>query len=402
MTPLAWTWAIYDFWKMKIPHICLWSPSILPRPSDWDSNTTIAGYTFNLEHQARFQPTKSLEAFLETDQPVLAVSFGSASIPDAVQLMTAIFSAVHAIGAKAVVCLGRSDIGTLSIPDDIHLVDQVPHGWLLPRVKGFVHHGGAGHTAIGLKCGIPMLIIPFFLDQNFWAAKVQELQLGPPPLDRRSLTAHRLMSSLKDLLSLKYQPRCKEMAAQINSQQDGAEVTVETVARLRKVPRENAVCEIIMDLRASWKHVNSGIRLSGAAAACLASRRILRWSDLMLEPGVDWAERRLNASTDWLNVLTNLTDLIYRLINLIYTVLVKIVAPWAKSKEEDQGTIEKEDPVRQARINQGLHDLQYIMEHSPEREDGNSIQECIILNWRSLSTARFHAKFTNGLENGHA
>ncbi|KAL8919630.1 MAG: hypothetical protein Q9208_006662 [Pyrenodesmia sp. 3 TL-2023] len=401
MTPLAWTWAIYDFWNMRIPHICLWSPSILPRPLDWDSNTAIAGYTFNLEHQAHFQPTKSLESFLETDQPVLAVSFGSASVPDAVQLMTALFSAVHTIGAKAVVCWSRSDIGNLSIPDDIHLVDQVPHGWLLPRVQGFVHHGGAGHTAIGLKFGIPMLIIPFFLDQNFWAAKVQEFQLGPPPLHRRSLTAHRMVSSLKDLLSLKYQPRCREMASQINSQRDGAEVAVETVARLQRAQAETAACEIISDLRASWKHVHTGIRLSGAAAACLASRRILRWSDLILEPGTDWAKRRSNASTEWVKVLTNLTDLIYRLITLIYTVLAKIVAPWAKSEREDYSALEQEDPVRQARINQGVYDLQYIIEQSPEREDGTSIEECIIFNWRSLSTARFHAKFTDGLGNGH-
>ncbi|KAL8748835.1 MAG: hypothetical protein Q9184_007059 [Pyrenodesmia sp. 2 TL-2023] len=402
MTPLAWTWSIYDFWKMKIPHLCLWSPSILPRPSDWDSNITIAGYTFNIEHQAQFQPTKSLESFLKTDQPVLAVSFGSASLPDAVQLMTVTFSAVHTIGAKAVICRGRSDIGTLSIPDHIHLVDQVPHGWLLPRVKGFVHHGGAGHTAIGLKFGIPMLIIPSFLDQNFWAAKVQELQLGPPPLHRRNLTVHRMVSSLQDLLSLKYQPRCRDVATQVNSQQDGAEAVMETVARLQKVPRETAMCEIILDLRVSWKHIHTGIRLSGAAAACLTSRRILRWSDLMLEPGVDWAERRSNASTDWINVLTNLTDLIYRLITFVYAVLAKIVAPWAKSEGEDRGAMEKEDPVCQAKINQGVHDLQYIIEHSPEREDGDSIEECIILNWQSLSTARFHAKFTNGLENGYA
>lgn len=385
---------MYDFWKMKIPHLCLWSPSVLPRPSDWDPDIAIAGYTFDLEHhQADFQPSKSLESFFETTQPVLAISFGSASVPDAVRLMRAVISAVHMVGAKAVVCLGRSDVGTLPIPDDIYLVDQVPHAWLLPRTKGFVHHGGAGHTAIGLKFGVPMLVIPFFLDQNFWAAKVQELQLGPPPLDHRSLTAHRLVSSLQDLLSGKYQPRCREMATQINSQPDGAAVAVETLARLQ-APREAVLCEIISGLRASWKHVDAGIHLSGAAAACLVSRRVLHWSDLHLEPGVDWAKRRSNASTEWVNVLTSLTDLLYGLVALVYTLLAMMVAPWAKGKGEGHGAIRKEDRVRQARINQGVHDLQYITEHSPGREDGVSIEECIIINWQNLSTARFHAHFT--------
>lgn len=399
MKPVSWTWATFDFWRMKIPHLCLWSPSVLPRPSEWDSDVAIAGYTFG--HEPSFQPHKSLETFLETDQPVLAVSFGSAIIPDTAKLMSAVFSAVEKIGAKGVVCLSRSKIGTLAIPDHIYLVDQVPHGWLLPRVQGFVHHGGAGHTAIGLKSGVPMLIIPFFLDQNFWAAKIQDLQLGPPALDYHTLTTQTLVSSMRDLLSHKYERRCAELAAQIGSEQDGAEVAAETVVRLQTSTKEQASCDVISDMKASWKHIDSGLHLSGAAAACLTSRNMLRWSDLDAELGVDWDERRSSVSTRWVNTLSKLTDTLYGLIVLVYVMLQWLVAPWATSATEDDKAIKMRDPVRQARIAQGEYDLRYIVERATEIEDGESIEDRIVTNWQVLSTARFHAKFTNGLENGH-
>lgn len=78
MKPVSLTWAAFSLSKMGVPHICLWSPSVLSRPSDWDSDVAIAGYTF--ANETSFRPPKPLESFLDSDQPVLAVSFGSASV----------------------------------------------------------------------------------------------------------------------------------------------------------------------------------------------------------------------------------------------------------------------------------------------------------------------------------
>jgi len=49
------------------------------------------------------------------------------------------------------------------------LVGNVPHDWLFAegRVSAVCHHGGAGTTAIGLKNGIPTIVVPFFGDQPF-------------------------------------------------------------------------------------------------------------------------------------------------------------------------------------------------------------------------------------------
>ncbi len=398
MTSVSWTWAAYDFLKMKIPHVCLWSPHVLPRPIEWDRNVTIAGYTFN--DGTSYLPSKSLESFLETEKPVLAIGFGSASIPNPVNLMTVVFTAVKIIRAKAVVCRTWSEIdGDIAVPDHIFLVDEIPHGWLLPRVKGFVHHGGAGHTAAGLRHGLPMLIVPFFLDQNFWAAKIEQLELGPPPLYHRDMTTQKLTASLQDLLSRKYQRRCTEIASQILSEKDGAEVAAETVARMQTSTEEKPPCSVIPALKSHWVHLGSGLRLSAAAAACLTSHDILNSSDLDLDPSISWSDRRSDVSNVVVEILTTLTDLVFGLIQILYAILRWCVAPWENEKAEDDYTFKLRDPVRQARIKQGEHDLQFIDRHLTKTEGGGggSIQDQIIKNWRILSTIEFHAKVNDGL-----
>lgn len=410
MKPVSWTWAAYDFLQMKIPHICLWSPHVLPRPSEWDANVTIAGYAFS--KNTSYLPPKSLEIFLETDKPVLAIGFGSATILESVKLMAEIFTAVGCIGAKAVICVEMSNFSdTILIPKHIFLIHEVPHEWLLPRVQGFVHHGGAGHTAAGLKSGTPMLIIPFFLDQNFWAAKVQRLGLGPPPLLPQDMSAPILAASLKDLLSYKYQRRCKEMEFQISSEKDGAEVAAENIACAQKSTKRSSPCSSISGLNAHWQHVDSGLRLSGAAAACLVSHNIINWSDLNSVPGVNWSKEILDGTSRLSKVLANLTDMICHVFRIISILLRWFIGPLHNKNddkdnvEDDDRAIRMQDPVFQARIAQAQYDLQFLTRElakiqDVEGKDDDSggggisgVEDQIIRNWRALSTAQFKGKF---------
>lgn len=46
---------------------------------------------------------------------------------------------------------------------------NIPHDWLFAdgRVSAVCHHGGAGTTAIGLRNGLPTIVVPFFGDQKY-------------------------------------------------------------------------------------------------------------------------------------------------------------------------------------------------------------------------------------------
>lgn len=59
----------------------------------------------------------------------------------------------------------------------------IPHEWLFAenRVAAVVHHGGAGTTAIGLRNGVPTVIVPFFGDQPWQGDMVANAGAGPRP-----------------------------------------------------------------------------------------------------------------------------------------------------------------------------------------------------------------------------
>jgi UDP:flavonoid glycosyltransferase YjiC (YdhE family) len=59
-----------------------------------------------------------------------------------------------------------------------------------------VHHGGAGTTAAALRAGVPSVIIPFSVDQPFWAQRVHALGAATLPIPRARLTADRLAAAL--------------------------------------------------------------------------------------------------------------------------------------------------------------------------------------------------------------
>jgi len=77
-----------------------------------------------------------------------------------------------------------------SYSDNCYPVDKVPHGWLFPKIKAALHHGGessamlspspynsshlslslnagAGTVGASLTAGLPTLIKPWFGDQFF-------------------------------------------------------------------------------------------------------------------------------------------------------------------------------------------------------------------------------------------
>lgn len=95
-----------------------------------------------------------------------------------------IMEAVKESGVRALVSAGWGGLGGADVPPEVFILkgerllhghwlraDQagnIPHDWLFAegRVKAVCHHGGAGTTAIGLRNGLPTIVVPFFGDQK--------------------------------------------------------------------------------------------------------------------------------------------------------------------------------------------------------------------------------------------
>lgn len=70
---------------------------------------------------------------------------------------------------------------------------------------------GAGTTAIGLRNGLPSIIVPFFGDQMFWGDSIHRAGAGPVPVPPKKLNVDSLSRAIETALD----PQVKEMAEKI-------------------------------------------------------------------------------------------------------------------------------------------------------------------------------------------
>lgn len=176
------------------------SGHVAPRAPGWGPDIRQVG--FFMEETGAFNPPVELQAFLDAGEAPLYIGFGSMSSSDADNTLRAVLYALSQTKLRAVLAPGWSGMDTAAVPENVFCLKSfIPHGWLFPRMRAVVHHGGAGTTASGLRAGVPTLIIPFGSDQFFWSEQTFALGCGPRPLPRARLTGRSLAKRLVALVS---------------------------------------------------------------------------------------------------------------------------------------------------------------------------------------------------------
>ena len=289
LEPISTLWAPGQVWRLRVPHSYLWSPALIPKPADWGPEIDITGFVF-LDLASSFKPADDLVEFLGAGPPPVYIGFGSIVVDDPDKFTALIFEAVKISGVRALVSKGWGGLGDENnTPDNIYMLGNTPHDWLFPRVSAVVHHGGAGSTAVGLKCGKPTMIVPFFGDQPFWGAMVAKAGAGADPVPYKQLTAEKLAESIKQLLTPEVQEAAEEVARKIEEEGDGAANAVKSFhASLPLKGNHSMCCSILEDRVAVWWLKGSLVRLSSLAAEILVRQRKIRWEDLRLVRHYEW------------------------------------------------------------------------------------------------------------------
>lgn len=118
----------------------------------------------------------SLKAFLGAGQQPVVIFPGSAPGAHGRTLLRDALVACRALGLRAV-ALGPAALSVDADPQDdpefVHRCMHAPLDILLPRCAVFVHHGGIGSCAHGLRSGVPQLIRPFAYDQFDNATRIE-------------------------------------------------------------------------------------------------------------------------------------------------------------------------------------------------------------------------------------
>ena len=291
LEPVSRLWAPGQLFRLKVSYTYLWSPGLIPKPPDWGPEIDIAGFVF-LDLASSYKPPNELKEFLSSGKPPVYIGFGSIVVDDPEKFTSLIFEAVNKAGVRALVSKGWGGLGgTEDTPENVFMLENTPHDWLFPRVSAVVHHGGAGSTAIGLKCGKPTIIVPFFGDQPFWGAMVAKAGAGArAAIPYKNLTADALAEGITECLRPEAKAAAEKLARDIAIEGDGAANAIESFHR--HLPMEGTYsmrCSILQERVAVWElKKESHLRLSALAAQILIDNKKVKMHDLRLIRHKDW------------------------------------------------------------------------------------------------------------------
>ncbi|KAI9098373.1 hypothetical protein K1719_024998 [Acacia pycnantha] len=225
--------AYFSMYRGSISHLptaYMWSPHVVPKPSDWGPLVDVVGYCF-LNLGSKYQPREDFVQWIQKGPKPLYFGFGSMPLEDSKKTTDVILEALKDTGQRGIIGRGWGNLGNLTeVPHNVFLLEECPHDWLFPRCSAVVHHGGAGTTATGLRAGCPTTIVPFFGDQFFWGDRIHQKGLGPAPIPISELTVDKLSSAITFMLQLEVKSRAMEIAKLIENE-DGVAAAVDAFHR---------------------------------------------------------------------------------------------------------------------------------------------------------------------------
>lgn len=167
-------------------------------------------------------------SWIASGKPPIFFGFGSFMVESPTETIRMIGEACGQLGERALVGAGWSDFSEAPQYEHLKVVGVVNYAAIFPACRAVVHHGGAGTTALGLRAGVPQLILSTLPDQPFWGAQVKRLKVGTT---RRLSTTTResLIADLRRILSPQVVTKARQIAAETTQPADGIAATADLV-----------------------------------------------------------------------------------------------------------------------------------------------------------------------------
>ena len=161
-----------------IPIIYPISPSLFFDMKEFKEKVCLSGFPM-LDDKNPLD--KETEEFLKNGQKPIIVTFSSMPLNNPQSFLKKIIASILASGNRGIIITGNSGI-TMYSSNNILIKDYLPHDAVFERSKGILHHGGVGTMAAALRSGVPQVIMPFNVDQPFWAKRLFDLGYSLRPL----------------------------------------------------------------------------------------------------------------------------------------------------------------------------------------------------------------------------
>ncbi len=212
--------------------LALFSPLLAAPQPDWPPHSHTTGFPF-FQHDEGNSP--ELQQFLDSGEPPLVFTLGSAAVGAAGDFFEQSVKAAQSLGRRALLLIGQHSANQLpELPPGVMAVPYAPHAAVFPRSCVNIHQGGIGTTGEAMRAGRPMLVVPFSHDQPDHAYRLKKLGVARS-LSRAKYTADTAAREIKALLE---NPEYARNAAAVG-------------ARVRAEAGTQAACDLLENLLAS-------------------------------------------------------------------------------------------------------------------------------------------------------
>lgn len=194
-------------------HLLMFSGALAERQADWPKRSLQTGFCFYDGQLDDGSMPNGLEAFLDSGEPPIVFTLGSAAVMDARDFFDESAEAARQLGRRAVLLYGRENAPPKGMDKNIVGFEYALYSLVFPRAACVVHQGGVGTTGQVLRAGVPHLIMPFGHDQPDNAARCR--RAGVARIIRRDLyTAGAAAGALSEILR---EPSYKLKAAELST-----------------------------------------------------------------------------------------------------------------------------------------------------------------------------------------
>mmetsp|Transcript_40 Transcript_40/g.61 ORF Transcript_40/g.61 Transcript_40/m.61 type:complete len:922 (+) Transcript_40:73-2838(+) len=275
----------------EVPFAYIWSPSLIPKPSDWGEKIDIVGFCELKGSGFSKPPPKDIASWIDKDpnkKPIF-IGFGSCVLPDTKLAAEVIYNAAKKADIRVIIQQGWAGLGAslygkegvsfvkgakisdeklvedeldINAEDFCLVIGRVAHSWLFNKVAGVCHHGGAGTTYAGLIAARPTFISPFFGDQPFWGQMVNNAGAGPRPTPVEKWNVTQLSEDLKSMFSSKQQAAAETLSKSMKAE-NGAFNSVS--ALYGHLPFHQMKCDLFLSDTARYYVPNWKLRLGDRA-----------------------------------------------------------------------------------------------------------------------------------------
>lgn len=175
--------------------VCLVSPSLISRPSDWPDTTFLVGPWTGSGKQSAAE--KQVVDFVKS-KPTILAGFGSMKMGDPEHRSSVVAQIIREAGYQALIVTGWGGMAPIQ-GEGIMSIQETNYDHVLPLVHAVIHHGGAGTIHAALRAGKPAVIVPFIADQPWWASRLHKLGLGPRAIPEKSLSLKKLKKAIHSI-----------------------------------------------------------------------------------------------------------------------------------------------------------------------------------------------------------